>query len=222
MWDRGREAFEQAGDVVGAAGMTHNIGEQLSNLGRLEEAEARQTEARRIWTAARYTLGAAAATSGLGRTLARMGRDAEATAHLTEALHTFAGLGRGMEVVETEARLVEAHVLAGRWSEALVLADASLARAEGAEYAEFVAAFHRGRPRALIGIGNAEAARVALEQSMTSARAAGLEFEAASTLAVRALVQEDAADADADREAAHKIFAEIGASPTWLPLSSPR
>ena len=43
LWDRGREAFDRAGDVVGAAGMTHNIGEQLSNLGRLEEAEARQT-----------------------------------------------------------------------------------------------------------------------------------------------------------------------------------
>ena len=218
MWDRGREAFERAGDVVGAAGMTHNIGEQLSNIGRLEEAQTRHLDARRVWTAARYTLGAASATSGLGRTLARSGRDAEAMPLLLEALHTFAALGRGTEVVETESRVVEAHVLAGRWDAAIELADASLARATGPEYAEYVAALHRGRGRALLGLGDVAGARDALATSLDVARAVELDFEMASTLTIRALVQDDPAEAEADRETARRIFEVMHATPTWLPL----
>jgi tetratricopeptide (TPR) repeat protein len=218
VWERGREAFARAGDVVGAAGMTHNIGEHYSNLGRLEEAEAAQADARRVWTAARYTLGAASATSGLGRTLARLGRDAEAMALLHEALTTFASLGRGIEVVETEARIVEAHLLAERWSEALALADESLTRVDGPEYAEYEAALHRGRGQALIALGDLEQARVALDASHDVARAEELEFELACTLVVQALIETDPYEAEADRDAARLIFDVLGANPTWLPF----
>ncbi|MGH8977539.1 MAG: ATP-binding protein, partial [Acidimicrobiia bacterium] len=182
VWERGREAFERAGDVVGAAGMTHNIGEHYATLGRLEEAEVRLIDARRVWKAARYPLGVANATSGLGRVLARLGRDEEAMGLLGEALATFAELGRGVEVVETEARIVEAHVLAGRWQEALDLADDSMTRIDGPEYAEFEAALERARGQALIELGDIEGARAALERSREIARAEELELELACTL----------------------------------------
>jgi class 3 adenylate cyclase/tetratricopeptide (TPR) repeat protein len=217
-WDRGREAFERAGDVVGAAGMTHNIGEQLSILGRLEEAEVRHVEARRVWTAARFTLGAASATSGLGRTLSRLGRDDEAMPLLLEALHMFADLGRGIFVIETEARIVEAHVLAQRWDAAIELADAALARATGPEHAENIAVLQRGRGQALYALGQIEEARAALDAGLAVAREHELEFEIASTLAIRALVQTDPAEADADRAAARSMFAVMDATPSWLPL----
>ena len=218
VWERGREAFARAGDVVGAAGMTHNIGEHYSNLGRLEAAAVAQADARRVWTAARYTLGAASATSGLGRTLARMGRDDEAMPLLEEALDTFASLGRGIEVVETEARIVEAHLLAERWVEALALAEESLTRVDGPEYAEYEAALQRGRGHALLALGDVAGARIALDASREVARAAELEFELACTLVVQALVEDDPFEAEADRDAARIIFDVLGATPTWLPL----
>jgi class 3 adenylate cyclase/tetratricopeptide (TPR) repeat protein len=217
VWERGREAFERAGDVVGAAGMTHNIGEHYSNLGRLEDAEARQVEARRVWKAARYTLGAASATSGLGRTLARLGRDAEAMALLEEALTTFASLGRGIEYVETEARIVEAHLLAERWEDALQLANDALTRIDGVEYAEFETALQRARGQALIALGDIEGARAALARSREVARAEELEYELACTLVVQALVEDDPYEAEADRDAARIIFDVLGANPRWLP-----
>ncbi|MET1003056.1 MAG: tetratricopeptide repeat protein, partial [Acidimicrobiia bacterium] len=219
LWDRGRDAFDRAGDVVGAAGMTHNIGEQLANLGRLEEAEARQREARRVWTAARYSLGAAAATSGLGRTLARSGRDEEAIALLGEALDTFGRLGRALEVIETEARIVEAHSLAGRWQDALDLADMSLARAVGDEYVEYVAAMHRDRGRALHALGDTTAAEAAFECSLSRAREAALDLEIAATLATRASLRAGA-EAESDRAEARRILDAMGATRNWLDLST--
>jgi tetratricopeptide (TPR) repeat protein len=171
-----------------------------------------------VWTAARYTLGAASATSGLGRTLARLGRDAEAMALLEEALATFASLGRGIEVVETEARLVEAHVLAERWTDALALADASLLKVDGPEYAEYEAALQRERGQALIALGDIDGARIALDASAEVARNEELEFELACTLVVQALVETDPYEAEADRDAARIIFDVLGATPTWLPF----
>jgi class 3 adenylate cyclase/tetratricopeptide (TPR) repeat protein len=221
-WERGRGAFERAGDVVGAAGLVHNIGEHYSNLGRLEEAEARHAEARRVWTAARYPLGAASATSGLGRTLARQGRDAEAMPLLEEALETFAELGRGLEVVETEARIVEAHLLADRFIDALVLADDVLTRVDGPEYADLEAALLRGRGHALFALGDVERARLALDASADVARAADLEYELACTLVVQALVEDDPLEAEADRATARIVFDVLGANPTWLPTAPDR
>ena len=147
-----------------------------------------------------------------------MGRDAEAMALLEEALATFASLGRGIEVVETEARIVEAHLLARRWTEALALADASLTRVDGPEYAEYEAALHRGRGQAFIALGDVERARVALDASHDVARAEELEFELACTLVVQALVETDPDEAEADRDAARIIFDVLGATPTWLPF----
>ena len=121
-------------------------------------------------------------------------------------------------MVETEARIVEAHLLAERWAEALALAEASLTRVDGPEYAEYESALQRGRGQALLALGDVDGARIALDASREVARAAELEFELACTLVVQAMVEDDPFEAEADRDAARIIFDVLGATPTWLPL----
>jgi len=210
-WERGRLAFERAGDVVGAAGMEHNIGEGLANLGRFDEAEQHQREARRIWTAARYTLGAASATSGLARTLAHRGDDDEAIVLLTETLATFQRLGRGVEVIETQTRIAEAHVLARRWQAGLDVADTALPGADGAEYSDLRSQLLRHRGTALHALGDAGGARAALDESVRTADDAGLKFELAAALHARASITTDPAVAAHDRSRAEQILAKLGA-----------
>jgi tetratricopeptide (TPR) repeat protein len=216
LWHRGRAAFEQAGDVVGAAGMAHNIGEALSNLGRLDEAEGYQRDALRIWTAARFVMGATAATSGLGRTLARGGHDEEALLLLAEALVRFEQLGRNLDVVETKARVAEAHAFAGRWSDVRATVDDALADAQGAEYAEARAQLFRFLGNECAQRGDSDGALDAFARSLAEAQAVDLRFEIAETLAARAAV--GGPTADIDRRRALDIFAELGATPPWIDL----
>ena len=75
-------------------------------------------EARRIWRASGYAMGVAAATNTLGRTLARTGRTDEGIALLREAQQRFEGLVHAPFLAETEARLTEALIFAGRYPEA--------------------------------------------------------------------------------------------------------
>ena len=202
--------------------MTHNIGEHYSNLGRLEAAEVAQADARRVWTAARYTLGAASATSGLGRTFARMGRDDEAMPLLEEALDHVREPGsrdRGGGDRGPHRRSPPAGRAVGRGAprsprsrspESTVPSTRSTSRR-----------CKRGRGQALLALGDVDGARIALDASREVARAAELEFELACTLVVQALVEDDPFEAEADRDAARIIFDVLGATPTWLPASSP-
>ena len=173
VWERGREAFAAAGDVVGAAGMTHNIGEHYSNLGRLEEAEAAQADARRVWTAARYTLGAASATSGLGRTLRAHGtrrRSDGATRGSARHVRELRARDRGRGDRGPHRRSAPAGRALDRSARARRrVPDAPI---DGPEYAEYEAALQtRTRAGAHRARRHRSGARVALDASRRRSRA---------------------------------------------------
>jgi hypothetical protein len=81
-----------------------------------------------VWAAAGYEIGVALATSNLGRAAARAGRHDEALALLEEAVERFERIGAEGYVDETHARVAECLVLAGRPSDAVSVAEETLAR----------------------------------------------------------------------------------------------
>ena len=66
-YEQGREARERTGDAVSAAMGTCNVGEILSDQGRLDEAEPLFRAALRVWKAAGFRAGVAEAEMHLGR-----------------------------------------------------------------------------------------------------------------------------------------------------------
>ena len=114
--------------MVNVARSQNNVGEILSDQGKLEEAEALFVEAQRVWRAANYPVGIALATSNLGRVAARGRRFEQALELLVEALGAFEALGSEALARETEARMAECFVLAGGHQDALELLPRRLRR----------------------------------------------------------------------------------------------
>ena len=77
LYQRAAEASERAGDTANAAFGACNIGEVLSDQGRLDEARHQLRRALRIWRGSEYDWGTAFATTLLGRAAVRAGRHAE-------------------------------------------------------------------------------------------------------------------------------------------------
>jgi class 3 adenylate cyclase/tetratricopeptide (TPR) repeat protein len=183
LYQRSKDARERAGDVVGAATATNNVGEILSDQGGLGEAEELFREALRVWRAARYPVGVALATSNLGRAAARGGRLDEAKRLLGEALGGFREIGAESFVLETEARIAEAHVLGGDSAAALRLTASTLDRAAKTEgTAALQAMLHRLLGYALLQAGEPDQAQGHLQESLRLARSVAAQYEVALTL----------------------------------------
>ena len=126
-WDRSRELRLRTGDAVEAANGTNNVAEVLSDQGHLAEAEARFREALRVWKAAGFQGGVAYALANLGRVAYRDGRPAEALPMLREARALFGASGFVAQVLETDTRIAECHLVAHQPGDALEVADGALA-----------------------------------------------------------------------------------------------
>jgi len=124
LMEASRAARQRAGDVVGLAQCSHNLAEFCTEQGRYEEAELYLREARRIWRSSGFAVGVAAVTNTLGRLVARSGRTEEGIALLLDAKQKCEELSHAPYLAETEARLAEAYVFAGRMAEANATLDA--------------------------------------------------------------------------------------------------
>jgi class 3 adenylate cyclase/tetratricopeptide (TPR) repeat protein len=186
-YERGGEARERAGDVVGAATSLNNIAEIKSDQGHLDAAEALFKRAQAITLAARYRLLPVVTTGNLGRAAARAGRFEEGEELLALALKGFEELGAKSFILETRARQAELAVLRGDPETALRLSGETLALAarEG-DTPSLHALLERVRGWAWIQQEEYGAAAGALERSERSARAEDARFEVALTLQARA------------------------------------
>jgi tetratricopeptide (TPR) repeat protein len=195
LYREGAEASARAGDLANAAFGDCNVGEVLSDQGRLDDAEALLLRARRIWRGTGYAWGVGYATAGLGRTAVRAGRLEEGRGLLSDALAAFRALHVEGDAALVEALLCEADAFAGRPGQALEAAEALLAGLpDGGRPA---ALLHRVRGYCLAQLGDGAAARDALEASVAEARAQGELYEIAASLdALHAL----AGDAFAERD----------------------
>jgi tetratricopeptide (TPR) repeat protein len=190
-WERGRELRVRTGDAVEAANGTNNVAEVLSDQGHLEAAESRFREALRVWKAAGFDTGVAFVEANLGRVAYRAGRPDEGAPLLSRARATFADAGYIAQVLETDTRIAECHLVARRPEDALAVAEGALAveaSREGLGYQR--AALLRARGCALAQLGELGKARESLQESLQAAGERAADHEIAFTLC--AIVELDA------------------------------
>jgi tetratricopeptide (TPR) repeat protein len=112
------DASAKAGDLAGAAMAHGNLGELRTNQGRLDEAVALLTPARRTLESFGYLGLTAAVAAQLGRTRAFLGDVDDGVTIIREATATLDEIGSHYELLEARARLAEVLAFAGRFAEA--------------------------------------------------------------------------------------------------------
>ncbi|MCA1832112.1 MAG: AAA family ATPase [Actinomycetota bacterium] len=224
-YERSRTLRERAGHVVYAWVDQTNIGEILSDQGRLAEAEERFRDARRVLRAAHYSIGTAFATSLMGRAAGRAGRLDEAEQLLNEALDGFREIGAESFVLETQGRLAELSLLRGDHRGALNDATKTLEKATAmGGMTSLQALLHRVQGYALLQAGDDVLAQDAFDESLHLARRTRAAYELALTLeAWGRLARSTGRDPTRYEDEAHETFARLGvvASTNFL-LRSPR
>jgi len=209
LYERGRAASDRAGDVVQAATAANNIGEVYSDQGRLTEAESIFRDALATWRRAPFPVGIWLATSNLGRVAARDQRFAEAADLLTKAREGFGVIGAEGYVVETQAREVELHVLAGEPAAAEVLAVETLERVRRiGGLGHLIVMLLRLRGYAAAQRGDRSLAARLLDESLAAAEGSGQLFERALTLeALGRILGDD--QGDVHRRAGAALFRQL-------------
>ena len=177
LYERAAAASERAGDTANAAFGACNVGEVLSDQGRLEEARRQLRRALRIWRGSEYDWGTAFATTLLGRAAVRSGRHAEGLDLLEQGASSFRRLRALSDADLAEAYSAEALAFAGRPDAALVAADRALRDAT-----RTLPLLHRVRGFALAQLGDGEGAAHALHASLEEAEARANAYELAVTL----------------------------------------
>jgi tetratricopeptide (TPR) repeat protein len=208
-----RDAWTKIGDDTSASIADFNSAEMLADQGRWSEAEPLLERVLRMQQDANNLLHVALTTKALGRLAARAGRFDDAVSLLEEAGKLFASENDEVELLTTDARIVELLVLRGDASAALERAGAALARGETLDGVSVqVAMLHRLRGWALIQSGDFESARTALGDSLEIVRSGagnfGIEstdYDAALTLDALArlghLTRDDVGEFARDRDA---------------------
>jgi tetratricopeptide (TPR) repeat protein len=171
LYGRGADASVRAGDLANAAYGDCNVGEVLSDQGRLADARKLLQRARRVWRGTDYEWGVAYATAQLGRIAVREGHHDEGRGELQDALATLRRLRVRGDVAWVEALLTEAAAFSRRSAEALEEADRLLREQGASGHGErTVALLLRVRGFALAQLGTEEEADEALEASLAEGR----------------------------------------------------
>jgi class 3 adenylate cyclase/tetratricopeptide (TPR) repeat protein len=175
LYREGGDASRRAGDVNFGAFADCNVGEVLSDQGRLHEAEPLLRRALRVWGGTADEHGVAFATALLGRLHARDGRSAEAAERLEDALARFRALRVEADAALAAALLGEAALFAGRpdeaYDRALTLLGELPADAQLEPLVHYVAGV------ALAQMGDLGGAAGSLTASLAAARECELPFE---------------------------------------------
>jgi class 3 adenylate cyclase/tetratricopeptide (TPR) repeat protein len=208
LYERGREIRLRTGNAVEAAFVGCNIGEVLTDQGRLDEAEVHFRDALRVARAAKKPYVAATALQHLGRVAMLAGDSEQAFIHLGEARAQFESMRNADDVQEVDVLLAECQLVAGNPAQAIEIVEAISAASPTR-----LATLERTRGRALDALGDHEGARRALEVSLADARDQDALYEIARTL--DALVDLDAragdlAAAEQREVESAELFARLG------------
>ena len=212
LYQQGHDLRLKIGDTVDAAMGPMNIGEILSDQGRLEEAEVMFRDVLRVWTAAGRKEFIALTTSDLARVASRSGGCSKAMDLFDDALRMFEEIGDDGEVLETEARIAECLMLQGAVTRALAACDASLKRARAIGGVPLqLPLLNRVKGWSLMQAGRLEDAGRAFEESLEAARSRQADFEIALSLHAKAALARSTGtrDEDAERES-HSLFERLG------------
>jgi tetratricopeptide (TPR) repeat protein len=197
-YERARTLRERVGDAEGAAVMTNNIAEILSDQGRLAAAEAMFQDVVRVFRGSRTGMMTGLAMSNLGRVASRSGRFDEARAWFDRAAAQLRDVGDVGQELENDARVAELEVFAGNWTAARDRALDVMRRADTyGGVAPQVPLLGRIVGYALLGLGDVVAAREAFNRGVDAARSRDAFYDLALSLYAMSLLFRD--DPDADR-----------------------
>jgi class 3 adenylate cyclase/tetratricopeptide (TPR) repeat protein len=211
LYERSRDVLLRAGAWVDATLADYNIAEILSDQGYLEEAEHLLRATLQSLRGADYPMGIAFSLGHLGRVCARAGRFEEAHELLGDALERWRAIGNDAHVIETEAKVIEALLLAGRGPEALPLAEATLARSERQDVVPWLAALLvRLHACALAQTGDRDAAVPVAERALVIARAAEARYEVALSLDLMARLQPARPDVETLVAESGRLLTDLG------------
>ena len=178
LYRRAGACGELSGRPADVAFTDCNVGEILSDQGRLDEAEASLKRARRVWSGTGERQAVAFVDVLMARLAARRGdRDAVPSLESAEAelrkLHIdgYADFARAL--------IAEAEALVGDASRALVVAGRQLKAPDRQR-----ALLHRAAGIALVRLGLTDAGRTELSQALAFARASAGDYDVAATIDV--------------------------------------
>jgi class 3 adenylate cyclase/tetratricopeptide (TPR) repeat protein len=193
LYRRSRAASERAHTPSDAARSDCNIGEILSDQGRVEEAAEHLERARRVWSATAERHSVAFIDLLLARLATRRGEGARAVPRLEAAMHELRRFSMDAYASFAEALLAEAEAFGGDPERALQIAHDQLELTD------------RNRPllaraagTALARLGRVDEARAELGRALSCARERGSEYDVAATIDVLSAL--GAADAGLRRE----------------------
>jgi tetratricopeptide (TPR) repeat protein len=174
------ETSERAGGVADAAFGDFNIGEVLSDQGRLVEAEQCLRRALEIWRATGDDHGVAFATALLGRLAGRDGRGEDGARLLADAWVRFRSLRLSQDVLQVQAFQIENLAFRGLADEALAAGEKLIGDLLGG--GRLAALLERIHGFALAQAGRLEDGAAALDASLREARRLGEAYEIALSL----------------------------------------
>ena len=202
MFARAAEAFRRIGDASNAANADYNRADVLVRQGRSYEALPLLQNTLRVARAVGDEDLVALVRKEIGRAQSRAGDVAAGLILLEEARTELTKLREPQEVVDADIASAEAHLLAGRPGQALVLIEGALTEAASIHAATLLPSAYRVQAAAMFARGEVAQARKALAEGLRHSSSPDVAHERGFLLALAARIAEQDDDPDADRLAA--------------------
>ena len=199
MFARAAETFRRLGDAANAAASDYNRAEVLVRQGRSDEALPLLQNSLRVARAVGDEDLVALVRKEMGRAQSREGNVAAGLILLEEARTEFTRLREPQEVVDADIASAEAHLLAGRPEQALVLIERAVTEAASIHAASLLPSAYRVQAAALLATGEVGQARAALAEGLRQSSSPDVAHERGFLLAVAARIARRDDDPDADR-----------------------
>jgi class 3 adenylate cyclase/tetratricopeptide (TPR) repeat protein len=219
MLERAAETYRRLGDAANAAASDYNRADGLVKQGRSEEALPLLQNTFRVARAVGDEDLVALVRKEMGRAQSRAGDVAAGLILLEEARKELTRLREPQEVVDADIASAEAHLLAGRPEQALVLIEGAVTEAAAIHAATLLPSAYRVRAAALFATGEVAQARTALAQGLRQSSSPEVAHERGFLLDVAARIARLGDDPDADRlgEQARKALELLGVVRVPLP-----
>ena len=219
MFARAAESFRRVGDATNAANADYNRADVLVRQGRSEEALPLLENTLRVARAVGDEELVALVRKEMGRAQSRAGDVPAGLIVLDEARTRLTRLREPQEVVDADIASAEAHLLAGRPEQALVLIEGTLAEAASIHAATLLPSAYRVQAAALFATGEVAQARTALAEGLRQSSSPDVGHERGFLLAVAARIARHDDDPDADRlaEQAREALELLGVVRVPLP-----
>jgi class 3 adenylate cyclase/tetratricopeptide (TPR) repeat protein len=188
MFTRAAETFRRIGDASNAANADYNRAEVLVRQGRSDEALPLLQNTLRVARAIGDEDLVALVRKEMGRAQSRAGDVAAGLILLEEARTELTRLREPHEVVDADIASAEAHLLAGRPEQALVLIEGAVTEAASIHAATLLPSAYRVQAAALFANGEVAQARAALADGLRQSSSPDVAHERGFLLAVAARI----------------------------------